>query len=204
MGRHGASVAPGWRYAPQLKWTMAKLYGSQNSSVPPEWAQLVSQQHTYRFSSIAVGLSGCFMLALSPWARANVAAHWPWELFGAIWLVQGFGSWMADVENLGRTSRWHALDTQLALLNISLLVVYGVSLMVGGVFGFVAFRFGLRHVALNLYLIGIAAAALFCKAQSGAAITARLSQAYFFWHASWHYVITLGLCTSLCLGVLPS
>jgi hypothetical protein len=194
-----------WHYAPQLTWTLAKIRGSRNSSLPPAWAELVWRQRIYVASSFTIALCGVLLWTVAPWARAHVASGWPWELFGALWLVQGIGSFFADVVNLGRRSIWHALDTQLALLSLVVVFVYGIVFVMGGFFGFAPDqRLNLKRMLLKACCFAITAGAFFAKAQSGAASAARQPRLYFFWHASWHYAIALGLCATLTSGFLTS
>lgn len=194
-----AAATPGGRLGPRV----AKYVGSTRSSVPPAWSALVAGQPAYRASSAALSLVGAALLLLAPWARARVAAGWPWAAFGAAWVVQGALSWLADVRNLGRTSVWHAVDAQAALLLGVATVLYVRAFVLGGAFGFAAERTA-AQLALRACAVGTVAAALCAKRRSGAASSAGDAGAYFRWHAAWHYAIALGLCCSLADGLLAT
>ena len=190
-----------WRYSPQLRWTKEKLLGGKQSSVPRAWCSLVASRVIYQLSSVALGFSGCCIVLASPLMYRRVADGWPWISWGCLWILQGMISWLADVVNLGRKSVWHVVDTQFALLNLGLVLLFGFSWGFGVGFGFTS-KLTLPKGFLRVFEVAVGLVSLYAKAQSGAASHAKNAELYFCWHAVWHYGISLGLCTCLIDGMI--
>lgn len=186
---------------------VAKWVGSRCSSLPPAWATLVARRPVYMASSAALSAAGVLLYAAAPWAHARVAADWPWAAFGAWWFLQGAFSWLADVTNLGRTSVWHTVDSQAAIFTALATAAFGKSFLRGGELGFGVGDVGFAaarspaQLALRAGALGLLVLAAYAKRRSG---RARHADAYFRWHATWHYAIALGLCAPLGDGLLPA
>jgi len=145
-------------------------------SEPDLWVASVQEAWWYQASCFAYCVAGgLLLLRPEPLERHML---FPWRCMGISVFVNGFTSYMSDVETWGRPSVWKATDLLLATTN-SLLQI-----------GIVIVSF-LSDATFPLESVGCLATgvliALACKQRSATAMRNGHCDAYLRWHAAWHY-----------------
>lgn len=148
----------------------------------PEWQDRVYQHQWYCASPFAYCVAGGLLL-LRPEPLERGLPLFPWRCTGLGIVLNGFLSYMADVETWGRPSAWKMADRVLAVTN-TLLQVCVVALSC----------LGYSHFPIESpSCLGIGVLlALVCKQRSSAAMSRADCDAYLMWHSLWHYILPSG------------
>ena len=124
----------------------------------------------------------------------GAAQGWiPWRAYGLSIALNGFVSYMGDVEAWGRESRWKDVDILLASCNM----VFALFLLLLEYVGPMSFP----SEPPIAFAIGILASVL-CKRKAVWALDHGDRDGFIFWHTGWHTFLPLGAVVAQLL--LPS
>ena len=163
------------------------LAGPTSDCSEPDWRSRVQEAWWYQASSFAYCVAGgVTLLQPEPLARHMV---FPWRAMGLAVVINGFASYMADVETWGRPSAWKSVDRLLATSN-SLVQIAIVTL---------AFLTDATFPWPSPTILGSGVLiALLCKRRAAAAMRDGDCDAYLRWHAAWHYALPIGAVIGQC------
>ena len=152
-----------------------RLTGVSGSVLPSEW-QL---PWWYRASSFSYTFAGLTVVAQLESLEDRLSCF-PWEVFGTLLFFNGGTSYAADVLTWGHASAWKTVDVCLAscdtLLTVALLGMCSIPSCT------------LPTHARGCIALGVLLA-LWSKRRASLATT---SDAFFYWHTTWH--VSLPLC----------
>lgn len=154
-----------------------------------EWRPMLSNEHSYRLSCFSP-LFMAFGVSLRLGTLCDACPWFPWHLFVLTLSLQALVTYKGDVSTFGRASWWKMCDVWLALLHS---VCFG-ALVAFPLVGWSAWS-PLASVPLALSL-GLA---LWCKEKSTSALRRADSEAFFFLHAAWHWLLLAGSLSALTL-----
>ena len=162
------------------------LAGSGDDDIA-RWRPRVEEAWWYQLSSFAYCVAGgVTLLHPEPLERHMV---FPWRCMGLSVFMNGFASYMADVETWGRPSAWRLFDRVLATTNVLLQCAVVASALLGDA------SFPPESPAV---LGGSVLVALACKQRAVAAFRRGDCDAYLRWHAAWHYTLPAGAVAAQC------
>ena len=156
--------------------------GASSSCEPVAWRSAVEQAWWYRASPFAFCAAGG-LLVLRPEPLERGLPLFPWRCTGLAIVINGFASFMGDVETWGRPSAWKFADRVMATTN----TVLQILVVVLGCSGYA--KFPVESVACLGTGVGVG---LFCKHRGSVAFERGDCEAFLRWHSAWHYVLPLG------------
>lgn len=165
-------------------------HGSELCKVPLAWRAHNRLRSVYSLSSFAFCVAGVYITVLLrayPW-RSLYSLH---ILEGPYWIWTGFISFACDAVDLGIPSWTHPLDRTSATFFLLFNVVeYIVSVVLGTLPTAAIFDFPIG-LGISLYFFKLSAEAVHRKDMHG----------FFFWHAAWHFSLTIAVMLHFALIV---
>ena len=155
---------------------------AQDSALHPEWREPMLQHRPYVASPFAYCLAGG-LLALRPEPLERGLPLFPWRVTALSIVLNGFLSFMADVETWGRPSAWRVADRVFATTNTVLMATVVLLGMLGHT------HFATESVAC---LGSGVAVGLVCKQRASAAMARADCDGFLLWHSLWHYTLPFG------------
>ena len=156
---------------------------------PAKWRDRAHADLFYAFSSLTPVFMGWGM-HLCEKRLSFTCPLFPWSAMKFTLLAQGILSYQGDVATFGESSWWKAADVWLATFHTAIYLLFAG-------FPFMGIATWPWTVCASQLAAGLVA--LHCKRMGVRALRQDAEDAFFWYHAMWHYVIFAGAATSLFL-----